>query len=174
VDDRLYRSPTDRVIAGVAGGIAAWTHVDPSLVRVAWVLAAILSLGLIVLVYFVMMIVVPLAPDGWMPQPPVRATPGGDAVPGWEQAPRPPGPGQAQGPGAAAGPTWNPAPAQPAWDGASAARGVRMAAGTLLVVLGVWLLLGRYLVIDWNLVWPLVVMAAGVLLVVAGLRRRSR
>ena len=36
--DRLTRSPTDRVMAGVAGGLAVWLNIDPSLVRIAWVL----------------------------------------------------------------------------------------------------------------------------------------
>ena len=67
--DRLYRSQTDRVIAGVAGGLAAWLRIDPSIVRVGWVVLAVLTGGIFLLVYIVMMIVVPLAPDGWMPSP---------------------------------------------------------------------------------------------------------
>ena len=65
MNERLYRSSSDRVIAGVAGGIATWLNIDPSVVLIAWVLLAIFSGGLFVLVYFVMMIVVPLAPPGW-------------------------------------------------------------------------------------------------------------
>jgi len=198
VDDRLYRSPTDRMIAGVAGGIAAWVHVDPSLVRVAWVLAAIFSLGFFVLVYLVMMIVVPLAPEGWAPQPQPRATPGGNAVPGWGPGPAGPGPwsaapgsaapgSAAPGPQAVPGPqvlpAWQPGPApapawqpsdQASWDSAAAARRGRLAGGTVLVVLGLWLLVGQYVDIDWNLLWPLLVMGAGVLLIAAALRRRGR
>lgn len=66
---RLYRHPTDRAIAGVAGGVAVWLDLDPSLVRVAWVLLAVFSGGIFVLVYIVMMIVVPLPPPGWVPGP---------------------------------------------------------------------------------------------------------
>jgi phage shock protein PspC (stress-responsive transcriptional regulator) len=192
VGDRLYRSQHDRVIAGVAGGIAAWVRVDPSLVRVAWVLAAIFSGGIFVLIYIVMMIVVPLAPDGWTPPPTMRATPGGDAVPGWGQpgtgpGPEPGGPGPglpgpgASGPGAsgapagsAGTPSWPAGPPPATWDGTATARGARLVAGTVLVLLGLWLLLGQYVDIDWNLVWPLVVMGAGVLLIAAAQRRRSR
>ena len=196
MDDRLYRSPTDRVIAGVAGGIAAWVHVDPSLVRVAWVIAAIFSLGIFVLVYFVMMIVVPLAPDGWRPQPQARATPGGDAVPGWGQGAdgcrardcragtsgpatatswQPAGPAPAPGPqgGPAPAAAWQ-SPAQASWDGAAAVRRGRLVAGTVLVLVGLWLLVGQYVDIDWNLLWPLLVMGAGVVLIAAALRRRNR
>jgi phage shock protein PspC (stress-responsive transcriptional regulator) len=198
VDDRLYRSATDRVIAGVAGGIAAWIQVDPSIVRIAWVLGAVFSFGLFVLVYFVMMIVVPLAPPGWAPRAQPRATPGGNAIPGWGQGPAGPGPGPTTpgpttpgaqaGPGAQAsfvpptssGPQAGPAPApawqpsgQVSWDSAAAARRGRLAGGTVLVVLGLWLLVGQYIDIDWNLLWPLFVMGAGVLLIAAALRRRG-
>ncbi|MEO5965085.1 MAG: PspC domain-containing protein, partial [Candidatus Limnocylindrales bacterium] len=77
VDNRLYRSPTDKVIGGVAGGLAVWMNLDPSLIRLAWVLLAIFSGGIFVLVYFVLMLVVPLAPVGWVPRPPSTGAPGG-------------------------------------------------------------------------------------------------
>jgi phage shock protein PspC (stress-responsive transcriptional regulator) len=182
VGDRLYRSQYDRVIAGVAGGIAAWVHVDPSLVRVAWVLAAIFSGGIFALVSIVMVLVVPLAPDGWTTPPAMRATPGGDAVPGWGQpgtgpgsGPGGPGPGVPGAPAGSAGtPSWPAGPPPATWDGTAAARGACMVAGTALVLLGLWLLVGQYVHIDWNLVWPLVVMGAGVPLITAAERRRSR
>ena len=62
MNDRLYRSRDDRVISGVAGGLAERLDVDPSIVRVAWVILAVLSGGLLALVYLVMMVVVPEAP----------------------------------------------------------------------------------------------------------------
>ena len=56
---RLLRSKQDRKIAGVCGGIARYFEVDPSLVRLAWVLGTIASVGTGVLVYLVMAIVLP-------------------------------------------------------------------------------------------------------------------
>ena len=132
--DRLYRHPTDRAIAGVAGGLAAWLGLDPSLVRVGWVLLAIFSGGLFVLVYIVMVFVVPLPPPGWVPRqrgsgagpagmPGAGPAPG--AVPGWQPggatwAPSgdwstDPSQGPAQAPGQAPG--WgSPDPAaSPSW-----------------------------------------------------------
>jgi phage shock protein C len=188
VGDRLYRSPTDRVIAGVAGGLATWLRIDPSLIRVVWVLAAIFSGGLLVLVYIVMMIVVPLPPEGWVPGSPSRATPGGNAVPGWDAGtsgwgaggpqPAPGGyPGEPAWPQSAApspassapSPTWS-APPQATRD---TARGARLAGGWLLILLGIWLLVAEYVNIDWNLLWPVLVIAAGALLIVVALRRRG-
>ncbi|MDQ7828789.1 MAG: PspC domain-containing protein [Armatimonadota bacterium] len=38
---RLVRSRQHRMLAGVAGGLAEYLNVDPTLVRLAWVLAAL-------------------------------------------------------------------------------------------------------------------------------------
>jgi len=115
VTERLYRHPTDRAIAGVAGGLAAWLNIDPSIVRIAWVLLALFTGGAFVLVYIVMMIVVPLPPPGWIPRP--RDAGWGGPSGGWNQ----PGPSTAWGPTAAPGgaptpaPGWGAAP-QGGWD----------------------------------------------------------
>ena len=42
---RLMRSRDDRMIAGVCGGIAEWLGWDATLVRVAYVVISILSVG---------------------------------------------------------------------------------------------------------------------------------
>lgn len=62
--DRLYRSPDDRMLAGVAGGLAENWNIDPSLVRIMWALLIVLTGGLAFLVYVVMAIVVPERPAG--------------------------------------------------------------------------------------------------------------
>ena len=43
--DRLYRSRDDRMLAGVAGGLAELWGADPSLVRVIWALLVIFTAG---------------------------------------------------------------------------------------------------------------------------------
>ncbi|MGH2357394.1 MAG: PspC domain-containing protein [Candidatus Limnocylindria bacterium] len=58
---RLYRSRTDAVLGGVAGGVAEWLGWDPSLVRVAWVILVPFTGGVALLVYLVMWVVVPEA-----------------------------------------------------------------------------------------------------------------
>lgn len=61
---RLYRSVRDRRIAGVCGGIAEYFGVDPSLVRLAWIVFSCLG-GSGVLAYIVCAIVIPPEPtDG--------------------------------------------------------------------------------------------------------------
>ena len=40
---RLYRSKKERMIAGVCGGIAEYFDVDPTLIRLLWVLVTIFT-----------------------------------------------------------------------------------------------------------------------------------
>ena len=183
--DRLYRSQTDRVIAGVAGGLAAWLRIDPSIVRVGWVVLAVLTGGIFLLVYIVMMIVVPLAPDGWVPSP--GPPPGGSWGPpadagrgarrrtrgqwgsraaerrpverGASRARRRPGSGRRR----RAGP-------DPRGKGPDTTN-VGIVGGFVLVGIGVWFLVDQYVHIDWQLVWPVVVILIGVGLIVAAMRR---
>ena len=58
---RLMRSWSDRKIAGVCGGLAEYFDLDPTLLRVVWVLL-VLCAGTGLLAYIVMWIVVPSAP----------------------------------------------------------------------------------------------------------------
>jgi phage shock protein PspC (stress-responsive transcriptional regulator) len=62
VSKKLYRSKSDRMIGG--GGLAAYFELDVSIVRVLWVLGTIVSAGIGVLAYIVMLFVFPEAPDG--------------------------------------------------------------------------------------------------------------
>jgi phage shock protein C len=58
---RLYRSTSNRMLAGVAGGIAEYFGIDPTVVRVLWVLAGIFppTAGAALLLYIVLAVVVP-------------------------------------------------------------------------------------------------------------------
>ena len=58
---RLYRSRTDSVIAGVCGGVAEYFNIDPTLVRLAFVLVFLVG-GAALLAYIIMWVVVPLEP----------------------------------------------------------------------------------------------------------------
>jgi phage shock protein PspC (stress-responsive transcriptional regulator) len=62
--DRLYRSVDDRVISGVAGGMAELWDIDPSLVRIAWVVLTPFTAGFTILLYVVMAIIIPEEPVG--------------------------------------------------------------------------------------------------------------
>ncbi len=56
---RLRRSRRDRKIAGICSGIAEYFGMDPTVVRVTWVILAFLSAGLAILLYLVLIFVIP-------------------------------------------------------------------------------------------------------------------
>jgi phage shock protein C len=57
---RLIRSRTDRMIAGICGGLAQYFNLDVSIIRILFVVLTIFTAGFPgVLVYIIMWIVVP-------------------------------------------------------------------------------------------------------------------
>ncbi|GIN76143.1 MULTISPECIES: PspC domain-containing protein [Bacillus] len=57
---RLFRSETDRKIAGVVGGLAEYLNMDASLLRIITVLLFIFSIGFpVLLIYIVWVFLVP-------------------------------------------------------------------------------------------------------------------
>lgn len=63
IERTLYRSSKDRVLGGVAGGVAEYFDFDPSLVRLIFALV-ILTTGFGFLAYIFAWVVVPLDPSG--------------------------------------------------------------------------------------------------------------
>ena len=57
---KLYRSNTDKLLAGVCGGLAEYLAMDSTVVRLLFVLAALTSVGIIA--YIVAALVIPMAP----------------------------------------------------------------------------------------------------------------
>ena len=58
---RLYRSRTDKKIAGVCGGIARYLDIDPVVPRLIWVIFA-LAFGTGLLAYVICWLVIPMEP----------------------------------------------------------------------------------------------------------------
>jgi phage shock protein PspC (stress-responsive transcriptional regulator) len=178
--------------AGVAGGLAEFFDLDPSLVRLLWVAATVVSGGLAVAVYILAWIVLPrddrpdsaAAHDAWhnwseefhketdrLAEEARRVARG-----------RAPGDPAASTPGAAASnPSTPSTPAQPTPAGEpepwwQSERYVERhhghhyparSAGVVLVVLGVLLLAanaGVFTWIQWRTMWPLIFIGLGVIL----------
>ena len=59
---RLYRSGSERMIGGVCGGLAEYFDIDPTLVRLLFVLAALFG-GHGILAYLLMLIVIARGPQ---------------------------------------------------------------------------------------------------------------
>jgi phage shock protein C len=57
--ERLYRSKNERVLGGVCAGIGVYFDVDPTVVRLVWIVLTLLSLGVGVLAYIIAWIIVP-------------------------------------------------------------------------------------------------------------------
>ena len=58
---RLYRSREDRMISGVCGGLADYFNVDPTLVRLGFVLF-FLAYGIGIIPYIIAAILIPYGP----------------------------------------------------------------------------------------------------------------
>ena len=141
--DRLYRSRTDRMLSGVSGGLAERLDVDPSIVRVAWVVLTVLSGGIVALIYVAMAVVVP-----------ERDAAGPGATPGM--------------PGTPEGPSTSGTPDRPGDNN------VAFVFGALLIVVGGFFLLRQFLPrIDLGAFWPILAIAAGVMLVVLSIAPRG-
>jgi phage shock protein C len=164
--DRLYRSRDERVLFGVAGGVAEWLDVDPALVRIVFALL-VLTAGVGFLLYIIMAIVIPEEP-GYAGAPPMPAD--ADAVPsGGAPAPT----------GVPAGQTWADArtarrAARRAHRAESDGRGV-VIFGAILIVVGAWFLIRRYVTwLDGDLLGPIVLIVIGALLLAGAMTRGGR
>jgi len=58
---RLYRSKTDTMIGGVCSGLAKYLNIDPTIVRLVFVLMLLLG-GHGLLVYLILWLVIPQEP----------------------------------------------------------------------------------------------------------------
>ena len=59
MEKRLQRSRTEKMIGGVCGGLAEYFTVDPTIVRVLWVLLTLLG-GAGILLYVILWVIMPL------------------------------------------------------------------------------------------------------------------
>lgn len=61
MNKKLYRSTTNKTIAGVCAGLAEYLNIDPTIVRVIWALVALSGAGL--LAYLVCALIIPEKPS---------------------------------------------------------------------------------------------------------------
>ena len=62
MEKKLYRSRTDKKIAGVCGGLARYLNVDPTVVRLIWAIVAVCG-GAGLLAYLICALVIPEEPE---------------------------------------------------------------------------------------------------------------
>ena len=61
INRKLYRSNTNKIICGVCGGLGEYLGVDPTIVRLVWVLSACSGTGL--LAYIIAAVIMPQKVD---------------------------------------------------------------------------------------------------------------
>ncbi len=66
MEKRFYKSKTDKKLAGVCAGVAEYFEVDPTLVRLIWVVFTFAG-GAGILAYIIAAIIMPEAPTGSQP-----------------------------------------------------------------------------------------------------------
>lgn len=81
VERRLYRSNTQRVVAGICGGLGEYFAIDPVWFRVGFVVLA-LGGGSGILIYLLLWLIVSPEPDGYAPPDTGRGSVTGAAVVG--------------------------------------------------------------------------------------------
>ena len=59
---RLYRSSDNRVFAGICGGLGEYFDVDPTVVRLVYVLLSLLTAFMGILLYIILLFVIPNRP----------------------------------------------------------------------------------------------------------------
>jgi phage shock protein C len=150
-NQKLYRSETDRMIAGVCGGLAKFFAVDATLVRLVFLLLLFLG-GSGFLLYFILWIIVPKESyTSGSPQDVVQVN-----AQDMAQTARDFG----QSVGGSSGDV-----AQ------SAARNGPLIFAGLLIILGVWFLLQNLLHIDLSQFWPVILIIIGLALLIPAMRK---
>lgn len=61
MEKRLYKSEKNKMLAGVCGGIAEYFNLDPTLIRLGWIVFSALG-GSGILAYIIAAIVIPQNP----------------------------------------------------------------------------------------------------------------
>src|SRR5664280_1439492 len=201
---RLYRTSDDRIIAGVAGGVAAYFDVDPIIVRVLWFISVFVTGTLSFWAYVIMIFVVPQEPAEWPAQSPWA--PGG-APAGYGASYAPPvatgsvppvdgdpafgtpnaasfgaAPGQPPAPNAGWTGDWRSQRRQDRWQRRADRMDARRERGGPGLIFGLLLILVGGLLawhqvdpnFDVNITWPVVIVAIGLILVVSSIRRDKR
>lgn len=130
---KLYRLPKEGVVTGVAAGFAQYLDMDVTLMRLIFVAIILVSGGAALIAYIVLAIVMPTADEDDVKQPDV-----GQKIENLVEE---------------------------VTESGRAGR-IGNLFGIGLVALGVWLLVGQFfpgwLSLQWNLIWPGLIIALGV------------
>jgi len=63
---RLYRSSAEKMFNGVCGGLGTYFNIDPTLVRLIFVAATLLTGPVMLLVYLLLAVIIPQEPVAYL------------------------------------------------------------------------------------------------------------
>ncbi len=63
MEKKLYRSTTNKMLAGLCGGFAEYSNVDATVIRVIVALVSLGSVGLGLIIYLILACIVPTQPE---------------------------------------------------------------------------------------------------------------
>jgi len=160
MEKRLYRSRSDRMLWGVCGGLAKYFDMDPTIVRIIAVLL-IFANGLGILAYIIMAIVVPLESS--------KVTTPKEAIKeNVEEIKETAGELGREIRSTLVGEEGE------SEEVAKVRHRRRNVLGIILIVVGILFLLGSFNLFwwfDWGNLWPLILVAIGVLIILSARRR---
>lgn len=145
---RLHRSRDDRLLFGVAGGLAEFFDVDPVLVRMGWILLTLATVGLAALAYVVLAVITPKSRQPISREAETVNDSSNDISDSAADASLAEGPSK-----------WYTA---------------RNVFGVGLILVGTIILLGNMGVFDsvrWDIVWPVAIVVLGVTILLPSIRR---
>jgi phage shock protein C len=147
----LYRSRTNRMLGGVAGGIAEYFVIDPTLIRIGFVILGLALNGVGIVAYLLAWLIIPEAP--------LTADVASDIPEGNHKK-------EAKTESAAHDASEEKPKSKPE------KRGGQQMGGFILIAVGLIFLLQRFVSFDlWNTYWPLIVIVVGFAII---LRRTDR
>jgi phage shock protein C len=182
MNQRLYRSRDDRILFGIAGGLADQFNIDPSLIRILWVVLALLTAGAAVVLYIAMAFIVPEEPAGDSRWAGWQASYDGSQRPGDTAAAAPAtGPTPTSPTGTASGST----PAASFVDPTRSGQRLRrreagpdgrgaLFLGLILTLVGGYFLVRAYVpAADVDRAWPILIVIVGVVCLAGSVRRSA-
>ena len=161
MQNKLYRSQSDRMLFGVCGGLAKYFGIDSTIMRIIVVLLALVT-GIGILVYIILAFIVPLEGSG-------KITPKEIVMDNVAEAKT-----TAQGLGQDIKDTFS----GDKGDSEETAREQakrRNTFGLILIIIGIFLLLGTFGVFHWakwSVVWPVILILVGLLIIVSISRKK--
>lgn len=137
---KIYRSGTDKMIAGVCGGLADYFDIDPVLIRLLWVLAFFAG-GMGLLFYIAAWIIIPEKKNPQVHFTDVNVE--GEEPETVESLPR---------------------------DDESTKRRGHLIVGLIAIFIGLFFLMRQFMpFLPWHNAWPIIIILVGIAIVLSGL-----